>query len=332
MSTGLGQRLVTGRTRSSAWLGDRPDLTLILSSFVLLIVLVVTFSFTAERFFTPAVAVNILTHASLFVIAGVGMTIVLTMGAIDISIGSIIGVIATVMGITMTTLGWPAWAGLLAAVAVGAACGLLNGFLFGVIRVPAIIVTLGTMTFFRGIAYILGRGEVYMRFPEPVTWLGTGRIAGIPVPVVIAAVTVAFGYVFLTHSRAGRHIVAVGGNEEAARLAGIDVVAYKVLTFVIMGLLAAVTAIVIVARQDASQAVMGTGFELQVIAAVVLGGTSLFGGRGVVLGTVLGALIIGVLQTGLLLSGVVYFWQLVALGMLIVVVVALRVARETSES
>lgn len=332
MSMDLGQRLVAGRTRSSEWLADRPDTALVLSSLALLVILIVTFSFTAERFFTAAVAVNVLTHASLFVIAGVGMTIVLTAGAIDISIGSIIGVVATVMGITMISFGWPAWAGLLAAFAVGAACGVFNGFLFGVIRVPAIIVTLGTMTFFRGIAYILGRGEVYMRFPDAVTWFGQGKIAGVPVPVVIAALVAAIGYAFLTYSRSGRHIVAVGGNEEAARLAGIGIVANKILTFVIMGVLAALTAVVIVARQDASQAVMGTGFELQVIAAVVLGGTSLFGGRGVVLGTVLGALIIGVLQTGLLLSGVVYFWQLVALGMIIIVVVALRVARETSES
>jgi ribose/xylose/arabinose/galactoside ABC-type transport system permease subunit len=126
----------------------------------------------------------------------------------------------------------------------------------------------------------------------------------------------------------GQRVVAVGGNEEAARLAGINVVATKLLTFVIMGALAALTTIVIVARQDAAQAVMGFGIELHVIAAVVLGGTSLFGGKGLVLGTVLGALILGVLQTGLLLSGVAQFWQLVTLGLLLIVVVAARIARE----
>lgn len=314
-----------------AWL-DRlyghPDTGLLLSSLAILLVLIAVFSFTSESFFSRVVLINVLTQTSIYVIAGVGMTIVLTGGGIDISIGSIIGLSATVMGIAMIDLGFPVGLGLVIALAVGLACGAFNGFLVAAVRVPAIIVTLGSLTFFRGLAYLLGEGRVYMRFPEFMVWLGEGTLAGVPVPVWIAALTVVWGHGFLRSTRTGQRVVAVGGNEEAARLAGINVVATKWLTFVIMGALAGLTTIVIVARQDAAQAVMGFGIELHVIAAVVLGGTSLFGGKGLVLGTVLGALILGVLQTGLLLSGVAQFWQLVTLGLLLIVVVAVRIARE----
>ncbi len=308
-----------------------PDTGVLLSSLAILAVLIIVFSFTSEQFFSTTVLVNILNQMAIYIIAGVGMTLVMTSGGIDISIGSIIGVTATLMGILLIDAGVPALLAVLGALVVGAICGAFNGFLVAVVRVPPIIVTLGTFTLFRGIAYMLGEGRVYMRFAEPLPWLGDGRILAVPVPVYIALLTVIGGQFFLTSTRLGQRITAVGGNEEAARLAGIDVVRTKFLTYVIMGSLAGLTTVVIVARQDAAQAVMGTGIELHVIAAVILGGTSLFGGRGLILGTVLGALILGVLNTGLLLSGVVQFWQLVAIGILLIVVVALRIAREGTE-
>ena len=309
-----------------------PDTGLLISSIAMLVVLVIVFSFTSERFFSQVVLVNVLNQASIYVIAGVGMTLVLTSGGIDISIGSIIGLTATIMGLLMIDQGMPAVVAIVVALLVGALCGAFNGFLVAVVKVPPIIVTLGTLTFFRGLAYLLGEGRVFMRFADPLPWLGDGRVLGLPMPVYIAALTVIGGHFFLTSTRMGQRITAVGGNEEAARLAGIDVVRTKFFTYVIMGLLTGLTTIVIVARQDAAQAVFGFGIELHIIAAVILGGTSLFGGRGLILGTVLGALILGVLDTGLLLSGVVQFWQLVALGILLIAVVAFRMAREGSES
>jgi len=327
-SAALGER----RGPLSGLLGHHPDTGLLLSSVAMLGVLILVFAFTAERFFSATVLVNILNQTAIYIIAGVGMTFVMTSGGIDISIGSIIGVTATLMGILMIDVGVPALVAVLAALLIGGLCGAFNGFLVAVIRVPPIIVTLGTFTLFRGIAYMLGEGRVYMRFPDPLPWIGDGRILAVPVPVYIALLTVIGGQFFLASTRLGQRITAVGGNEEAARLAGIDVVRTKFLTYVIMGMLAGLTTVVVVARQDAAQAVMGTGIELHVIAAVILGGTSLFGGRGLVLGTVLGALILGVLNTGLLLSGVVQFWQLVALGILLIVVVAVRIAREGTET
>ncbi len=308
-----------------------PDTGLLISSIAMLVVLVTVFSFTSERFFSQVVIINILNQASLYIIAGVGMTLVLTSGGIDISIGSTIGLTSTIIGLLMIDYGMPALVALGVAFVVGALCGAFNGFLVAVVKVPPIIVTLGTLTFFRGLAYLLGEGRVFMRFAEPLPWIGDGRLFGLPVPVYIATLTVLGGHFFLTSTRMGQRITAVGGNEEAARLAGIDVVRTKFFTYVIMGVLTGLTTIVIVGRQDAAQAVFGFGIELHVIAAVILGGTSLFGGRGLVLGTVLGALILGVLDTGLLLSGVVQFWQLVALGILLIAVVAFRMARESTE-
>lgn len=305
-----------------------PDVALLLTTLGILVALIIIFSITADRFFSGAVMVNILTHTSIYVVAGVGMTIVMTSGGIDISIGSIVGLVATVMGIAMVDHGLGTFAAILIGVGLGAICGLFNGALVAMVRIPPIIVTLGTLTFFRGVAYLIGDGRAITRFPDAFVWLGNGRILGLPVPVYIAAITVLIGHLFLTRTRPGQRLVAVGGREEAARLSGINVTFYKGLAYVVMGALTALATIIIISRQNAAQATMGEGIELIVIAAVVLGGTSLFGGRGLVLGTVLGALTLGVLQTGLLLSGVVYFWQLVAMGMLLIVVVAFRIARE----
>lgn len=305
-----------------------PDIALLLTTLGILVALIIIFSITADRFFSGAVMVNILTHTSIYVVAGVGMTIVMTSGGIDISVGSIVGLVATVMAIAMVDFGMGTFAAILVGVGLGAICGLFNGALIAIVRVPPIIVTLGTLTFFRGVAYLIGDGRVITRFPDVFVWLGNGRIFGLPVPVYIAALTVLIGHLFLTRTRPGQRLIAVGGREEAARLAGINVIFYKILAYVIMGALTALATIIIISRQNAAQATMGEGIELIVIAAVVLGGTSLFGGRGLILGTVLGALTLGVLQTGLLLSGVVYFWQLVAMGMLLIVVVAFRIARE----
>ena len=322
-----GDLLLAVRTRLEA----TPDSTLLLSTFSLLLLMILVFAFTADQFFTLAVLRNVLTQTSIYIILGVGLTIVLTSGEIDISIGSIIGLGAMVLAISVVNMGFPIGIGLLATLLVGVLCGLMNGFLTAVVRVPSIIVTLGALTFFRGLAYLLGGGTAIVGFPPFLVWIGSGTLIGIPVPVWLALIVVIFGQLFLKSTRTGQHIIAVGGNAEAARLAGVNIRASKILAFVIMGVLSALASIIMVARLDAAQSVMGAGIELQVLAAVVLGGTSLFGGRGVILGSVLGALILAVLQTGLLLSGVVQFWQLIAVGALLIVVVAIRISYEPSE-
>ena len=322
-----GDFLLALRTRLDA----APDSKLLLSTLSLLLLIILIFAFTADQFFTLSVLRNVLTQTSIYIILGVGLTIVLTSGEIDISIGSIIGLGAMVLGISVINMGFPIGIGLLATLLVGILCGLMNGFLTAVVRVPSIIVTLGSLTFFRGLAYLLGGNEVMFGFPPFLVWIGSGTAFGVPVPVWLALIVVVLGQPFLKSTRTGQHIVAVGGNAEAARLAGINIRFNKIIAFVIMGALSAVAAIVMVARLDAAQSVMGAGIELQVLAAVVLGGTSLFGGRGVILGSMLGALILAILQTGLLLSGVAQFWQLVAVGALLIAVVAIRISYEPSE-
>lgn len=308
-----------------------PDATLLISTLGLLVLLIVIFAFTADQFFTLPVLRNVLTQTSIYIILGIGLTIVLTVGEIDISMGSVMGLGAIVLGTTVIGQGLPIFVGILATLLVGILCGLFNGFLTAVVQVPSIIVTLGSMTFFRGLAYLLGGSEVFVQFPPFLVWIGSGTMIGIPVPVWLAFIAVVWGHLFLKSTRAGQQITAVGGNTEAARLAGINIRKCTILAFVIMGVMAAVATIITVARLDAAQSVMGMGIELQVLAAVVLGGTSLFGGRGIILGSVLGALILSIMQTGLLLSGVVQFWQLIAVGTLLIAVVAIRISREPSE-
>lgn len=196
-----------------AMLRHHPDRGLLLSSVAMLVVLVVVFSIVARSFFSTTVIINVANQMAIYIIAGVGMTIVMTLGGIDISIGSVIGLTATCMGILMSDMGVPALVAILAALVIGGLCGAFNGFLVAFIRVPPIIVTLGTFTLFRGIAYVLGGGRVYMRFPDPLPWIGDGRILGMPLPVYIALLTVIGGQFLLSSTRLGQRITAVGGSE-----------------------------------------------------------------------------------------------------------------------
>ncbi len=305
------------------------DFGLLATTFAILIFFVVFFGIMSPRFFTVTTVTNILTRTSIYVILAVGMTFVLTTGSIDISIGSQIGLITGILGLSMVQFGLSFWLGLIIAVLVGASCGSFNGFLVSKIKVPAIVTTLGTMTFFRGLAYMVSGGTVFLDFPKEFIWLGQGRIFGfIPVPVLIAVFVVAWGHLFLKHTRRGSHITAVGGNPEAAKLAGINNSYNHFIVFLIMGIMVALATVVMVARISAAQSVMGEGMEVHTISAVVLGGTSLFGGKSTILGSVLGALVLGVLETGLLLIRVSYFWQLVVMGLIFISVVTIRTAYE----
>lgn len=302
------------------------DCRLLVTTFALLILLITIFGILSPRFFTLMTMTNILNRTSIYVILAVGMTLILTTGSIDISIGSQIGLVTAVLGLTISQAGVPAWAGIGIAVLLGAVLGSFNGFLISKIKVPAIITTLGTITFYRGLAYFASGGTVFMNFPDSYVFLGQGRVffGLIPVPVIIAAVVVTWGHLFLKKTKRGAHIIATGGNVDAAKLSGINVAYSKFIVFLIMGVMAALAAIVMTARISAAQSVMGEGMEIHTISAVVLGGTSLFGGKATILGSVIGAVVLGVLETGLLLVRVSSFWQLVFMGMIFILVVTLR--------
>ncbi|HEY7646695.1 MAG TPA: ABC transporter permease, partial [Hyphomicrobiales bacterium] len=211
---------------------------------------------------------------------------------------------------------------LIAALAVGLAGGFLQGFAITRLKVPPFVVTLGGMSAFRGAALLVAGGGPISGFPPAYTWWGQGRLGPVPVPVIIFIAFAILAHVVLRYTRYGRQVYAVGGNPEAARLSGLNVRRITLSVYVIMGFFAGLGAFVLSARLNSSEAVAGTGYELTVIASVVIGGTSLFGGAGSIFGTVIGTILIGVLLNGLVLMNVSSYIQQIIIGIIIVLAVA----------
>lgn len=304
----------------------------IFSTAVAFLALVIIFAILSDVFFTFRNVINVLRRASIYLIMCTGMTFCIGSAGIDISTESILGVCTAILGISIMVWGLPVSAGILLAIITGFVLGLFNAAVITVLKVPPIITTLGTWTAYRGIAFVLLGGDIHYGFPDSFVWMGQGFVGVIPAPIIIASVVVIAGLYVLNFTRTGTYIKAVGGNEAAAQAAGINTWFYKGLTYTIVGVLAALAAVIATARVDAAQAVMGQGMSLHVIASVVIGGTSIFGGRATMIGTILGVLILGVLENGLLLAGFSHFWQLIALGLVTIVAVAVRTARQkTSE-
>ncbi|MBV6657667.1 MAG: ABC transporter permease [Devosiaceae bacterium] len=292
-----------------------------------LLLLIVFFSFASEHFLTPNNITNILTQITINLILAVGMTFVILIGGIDLSVGSVMAFAAVVAGkaITLPGLG-PAELILLATTAgvlAGLACGMLNGFLSAYWSLPSFIITLGMLNIARGAALQVSDAQTIYSFPRAFENFGSLLISGVPVVFLVALVLVLLAWFVLTRTVFGRIIYGIGSNEEAVRLAGHNVFAYKVAAFSICGLTAGIAAIIYMARLNISSPIAGIGFELNAIAAVIIGGTSLSGGRGSVIGTLLGAFIIGVLANGLILIGLSDFMRQMITGVVIVVAVIL---------
>jgi ribose transport system permease protein len=276
----------------------------------------------APNFATVDNLLNIARAISINAILAAGLTFVILTAGIDLSVGSIIavsGVVSTLVAVA----GTPAPLAILLGVLAGAAAGLVNGVLVAHLSLAAFIVTLGTMTFLRGAAYTMTDGQPIVSNTLNFRDFGNGYLAGIPAPVVTMAAVYAIAWFVLERTRYGRHVYAVGGNAEAARLAGINVKRVTTSVYVIAGACAGLAGIIFAARVVSAQPTAGTGYELDAIAAVVLGGTSLVGGRGRILGTLIGSVILGVLSTGLILMNVPFFTQLLIKGVVIILAIAI---------
>jgi ribose transport system permease protein len=265
---------------------------------------------------------------SMFATMGVGMTMVILTGGIDLSVGSVLALSGCVAAKCIVWLAPHAdahivmLAGILTGLATGLLCGLANGLTVAKLGIPPFIVTLGMMSIARGLVYVITRGwAVHLPKEEAFFFLGQGRICRVPVPVVCMLVIAFLGAVFLARTRLGRNIYAVGGNEEAARLSGINVDKVKTVVYSLCGLLAGFAGVTTASHLSSAQPTSGLTNELDVIAAAIVGGTSLMGGSGTVLGTVIGAAIMGVLRNGLILLGVDANWQLIPLGTVIIAAV-----------
>ena len=304
---------------------------------IFLIVLMAGFASMEPAFLTPLNLFNVMRQVSIYGLLAIGMTFVILTAGIDLSIGSLLafaGLVAAAIskgGLTnrfnvgegQDAIGYAWYLAALGAIAVGMTGGFLEGFAITRLRVPPFVVTLGGMSAFRGAALLFSAGGPISGFDPTVLQWGQGRIFGqVPIPVIIFLSFAVLAHIVLRYSRYGRQVYAVGGNPEAARLSGLNVRRVITSVYVIMGFFVGLGSFVLAARLNSAEAVAGTGYELTVIASVVIGGTSLFGGTGTIFGTVIGTILIGVLLNGLVLLNVSSYIQQIIIGVIIVLAVA----------
>ena len=287
-----------------------------------LIILCIIFgSIRGDVFFSSRNILNIGLAVTILGVLAMSQTVVIVAGGLDVAVGSTVGfsTVATAMAVQATG---SAAAGVIAGLAVGAACGVVNGIIITYGRVNAVIATLGTMAIFRGVAFILSDGQSISIFDDSFRFMGNGTLLGLPVPLWILAVTAVAFQIFLSQSIAGRNVYAIGGNPVVARFSGINVNRYKVAIYTMSGVAGGLGGILLAARTGSGQPISGSqGLELEAITAAVLGGCALQGGRGTIVGALLGVLIIGVLNNGMILTAVPTFYQLLAKGALLILAV-----------
>ncbi|OJY34479.1 MAG: sugar ABC transporter permease [Rhodobacterales bacterium 65-51] len=309
-------------------------------AFFALILIVAVFSFLSPNYFTVSNFLIMASHVAIYGILAVGMLLVILNGGIDLSVGSVLalsGVIAGALmqGVEMQALGVilypPVWAVVVLTCALGAAVGAVNGVLIAWFKVPAFVATLGVMYVARGVALLMTNGLTYNNLsgrPElgntGFDWLGFNRLAGIPISVLVLAAIAVLAGLMLSRSAFGRWLYASGGNERAADLSGVPVKRVKITVYTLSGMLAAVAGLVLSSQLTSAGPTAGTTYELTAIAAVVIGGAALTGGRGTVRGTMLGAFVIGFLSDGLVIIGVSSYWQTVFTGAVIVLAVLMN--------
>ncbi|MBY3468699.1 ABC transporter permease [Rhizobium laguerreae] len=292
-------------------------------SIVLVFFLIVAFFSLANQYFlTWPNWLNLVRQSSINGILAIGVTFVILTKGIDLSVGSIMA-IAGMMAASLVTETNEHFVllGILAGLAAGAALGLVNGVLVAAVKVPPFVVTLGMLSVARGLTLIFSEGRPIPNLSAPFKWIGSGQVFYIPVPILILFLVFVTGWTVLNYTTFGRYVYAVGGNEKAARTSGVSTKIIVGATYVISGLLAGLAGLVLTARTTAALPQAGIGYELDAIAAVVIGGTSLAGGRGSLLGTLIGALIIGTINNGMDLMGVSSYYQQVLKGTIIVVAV-----------
>lgn len=293
-----------------------------LSSIIGLLILSGLLSILSPRFLTNSNLFNVLRQTSLNAIIAVGMTFVILTGGIDLSVGSILA-FSSAVAANLAHNGVSAAVAILVGLAIGTILGLLNGLIITQGNIPPFIATLAMMTMARGATLVYSEGQPITGLGDGFYFIGNGYIGQIPLPVVITIIALLLGYYILTQTRTGRYIYAVGSNENAAKLTGINTKHVKTLVYAISGFTAALSGIIIISRLNSAPPTVGSGAELDAIAAVVLGGTSLAGGEGHIAGTFIGALIIGVLNNGLNLLNVSSYYQQFAKGVVILIAVLL---------
>jgi ribose/xylose/arabinose/galactoside ABC-type transport system permease subunit len=295
---------------------------------VVVILLVIYLSWASPYFFTAGNLTVVGRQIALALLISTGMTFVILIGGIDLSVGSVVALVSVLTGEFMVTVGLPPALAVFLALVGGALVGLVNGLINAFVGIPSFVVTLGMLAVARGLALGVTSGSTISGFPPSFLNLGQGELLGIPIPVWIAVVIALAAHFVLSRTTFGRHIYFVGSNEEAAKLSGIRVRRVKIGVYVISTTLAAVSGILETARLSVGQPAAGNGYELLAIGAAVIGGASLFGGVGGILGTALGTTLLLLIQNALILLGISAYWQQVFSGVIIVGAVALNMWRK----
>lgn len=290
---------------------------------IAVVVLCIIFQSGNSNFLTIKNWTNIGRQQASLLIAAVGQTFVILTGCIDLSQGSMVGLVSVMTADIAIEYGFPAAVG--AAILLGVIVGVSQGFLVAKAKIPAFIVGLGFMNILRGAAYLYCNGMPISGLPAIYSAIGANSVLGLPIPLVIAVFLMLVGWVILRRLTVGRNVYAVGGNEEAARLAGIDVVKIRIFVYIVSGILTAIAGVLQTARVSVGQCTLGEGLQMQAIAAAVIGGTSMSGGQGNCLKTFLGVLIMAIISNGLNLLRVSSYTQTVVSGIIIIVAVAIDV-------
>ncbi|WP_421902619.1 ribose ABC transporter permease [Maridesulfovibrio sp.] len=291
---------------------------------IALVVMIVIVSFLNPNFFTTGNILNILRQTAINAVMAVGMTLVILTAGIDLSVGSVLALCGAI-GASLIAAQMPVIVAVGAALGAGAILGGISGIIIAKGKVQAFIATLVSMTLVRGLTLVYTDGRPistgFTEVADTFAFIGTGYLFGIPFPIWIMAFTFGAAWYLLNHTRLGRYIYALGGNEEATRLSGINVDRIKIYVYAIAGFLSALSGLIVTSRLSSAQPTAGYGYELDAIAAVVLGGTSLMGGKGTIMGTLLGALIIGFLNNALNLLDVSSYYQMIAKALVILLAV-----------
>jgi len=294
----------------------------ILGPLVMIVLLCLVMAIAEPRFFGVTNMMIILQDAAIYMVLGMAMTLVITGKGIDLSIGAVAALAGIIMAMLIKDYGLNPYLAMLCAVAVGLVCGTANGLVITKLHVPDLIATLAMDQVYRGLALVLAAGAVLARFPDPIPFLGRGRLfETVPVTAVVGIIFLIAGVIIYRYTWLGRYAVAIGANREAAMLTGINIDRQKIYHYALMGACAAVAGILLTGRLNAIQATAGHGFALHTIAAVVVGGTVLFGGRGTMLGTLVGVILLSMVTNALVIMRFQFFWQLVASGIIIILAI-----------
>ena len=294
---------------------------------VAVLVLGALLTLASPYFLTTGNLSNILVQASVIALLAGGQTFVILTGGVDLAVGALTALAGAIAGHLMIKMGINPYTAILAALAIGAAVGVFNGYLVAFVGIPSFIVTLGGLTLWRGLAFDATGGFDNSGMPDPLPFIGYGNLLGVPMPIWITGVYfVAMAFV-LSSTKLGRYVYAMGSNEMGARQVGINIRWYKLGVYVVSGLSCALAAVVLMARMDSSSGKMAQMFELDAIAAVILGGTSLFGGRGSIWGSLLGAVLITMIRNGMNLMEISQFKQMMAIGAVVIIAVWIDVLR-----